>query len=244
MKHKKDLEEHMTTPPTTEIFTMDQKLELLEVLSEHTNFQIFILLAIYRELTLSELDEKMTKSRATVHRHLQDLLESELIQISKQEIIRGHIPANYYQVNMHKVMGIGQFSEADVHLMQKEPKQYRKFKQFIIQQTLSTCKLIQNNLKILENFLVNFDIEDNSIFSEFFNLEHNPTFLSFGLMTTHQHDRYMEEFLKFNQEFHQKMVRENMMQLEEEKPYINFFGIIQMQTLFEKLKSQQNQTTP
>ncbi len=220
--------------------SLDKKMKLLEFLSEETNFHIFTLLLIYKELTLTELAERMPKSRATIHRHLQNLVDSELIIVSKQKIIRGHIPANFYTPNMQKLYHIGQISQKDKENMTKD--QERTFRRNIIQTNLSSCRLIQNNLRIAEDFLTQLDSNDENSFNQIFNLETSPLFLSFGLMTETQKELYLQEYMKFNQEFQKKIQEKQLIGLDEEKPHVNFFGFLPMKLLFDIMQKGKNET--
>lgn len=206
-----------------------QKLEMLDILSEETNFQIFTMLNIFQEQTLTQLTDRISKSRATIHRHLQNLIDSELIYISNQEIKRGHIPANYYKVNYPKLLSIGQITVEDFNKM--KPKEKSLFRSQIIQGTLTSSRIIQQNLKMLDDVLLKIDPKNAKDFDNFFNLETSPVFLNFGMMTSNQKSIFMKDFGLFMQNFQQKLIKGNLLELEEKKPHINFFGFLPIQKI-------------
>lgn len=59
---------------------------------------IWGLLNIYPELSFTELSEKLGKSKSTLSPHLHELIETGLVQVSREEKVRGSIPAKYYSI--------------------------------------------------------------------------------------------------------------------------------------------------
>ncbi|MFO7796793.1 MAG: winged helix-turn-helix domain-containing protein [Promethearchaeia archaeon] len=70
----------------------------LEILRNEIRFSIFILLNLYPELSYSEISQKLSKAKSTLHPHLKKLIKLELIEVSREEKVRGNIPANYYSL--------------------------------------------------------------------------------------------------------------------------------------------------
>ncbi|MBA7581001.1 hypothetical protein ES708_22900 [subsurface metagenome] len=75
------------------------QLHLLEALSDETNMEIYLNLLIYPRLTLTQLTQIISKSRATIHRHLKLLNEKGLI-IIHEEKSRGRFPKQVYQIKV------------------------------------------------------------------------------------------------------------------------------------------------
>jgi len=69
-----------------------------KIFKNDTRFQIWGLLSMYHELSLSELCNKLNKSKSTVHHHLQRLLDIGIIEVVREEKVRGSIPAKIYSL--------------------------------------------------------------------------------------------------------------------------------------------------
>ncbi|MFW9947643.1 MAG: ArsR family transcriptional regulator, partial [Candidatus Odinarchaeota archaeon] len=71
---------------------------VLDVLKSDVRWSIFSLLNLYPELSFSEISKKINKSKSTTHHHLKELMDFDLIELSRQEKVRGNIPAKYYSL--------------------------------------------------------------------------------------------------------------------------------------------------
>ncbi len=71
---------------------------ILDVLKSDVRFRIFSLLHLYPELSFSEISKKMNKSKSTIHHHLKELIDYDIIELSRQEKVRGNILAKYYSL--------------------------------------------------------------------------------------------------------------------------------------------------
>ena len=73
-------------------------ITLSEVLKSKVRLEIFFLLTVYRELSLTDLSKLANKSKPALHRHLQKLIDSGFVRESKEEKVRGSIKAKYYEL--------------------------------------------------------------------------------------------------------------------------------------------------
>lgn len=71
---------------------------IIEILKSEIRFRIFVLLNLYPELSYSEISQKLKKSKSTIHPHLKKLINLELIEVSREEKVRGNIPAKFYSL--------------------------------------------------------------------------------------------------------------------------------------------------
>jgi DNA-binding transcriptional ArsR family regulator len=71
---------------------------IIEILRSEIRFRIFVLLNLYPELSYTEISQKLGKSKSTIHPHLEKLIKLELIEVSREEKIRGNIPAKFYSL--------------------------------------------------------------------------------------------------------------------------------------------------
>lgn len=74
-------------------------LEVLDIIKNKTKFQIYNLFEIYGKFTLTELTEKLGKSKSTVWGHLQTFMELGILKMSQiEKTVKGKvIKENEYQ---------------------------------------------------------------------------------------------------------------------------------------------------
>jgi len=90
-----------------------QEETVTEILKSEIRFRIFVLLNLYPELSFSEISQKLNKSKSTIHPHLEKLIKLELIEVSREEKVRGNIPAKFYSLKkgyLEKLAGIDEES--------------------------------------------------------------------------------------------------------------------------------------
>ena len=95
----------------------DEK-SVLDVLKSDVRWSIFSLLHLYPDLSFSEISKKINKSKSTTHHHLKELMDYDLIELSRQEKVRGNIPAKYYSL---KPGYIEKLSETDSEIEKATP---------------------------------------------------------------------------------------------------------------------------
>ena len=87
-------------------------------MQNEVDFEIFMYFIIYRELSLSRLNELITnKSKPTLHRHLQNLLQAGIIVEAREEKVRGHIPAKIYQLSQLALNFMPHYSQEQIENM-------------------------------------------------------------------------------------------------------------------------------
>ncbi|MFW9971233.1 MAG: ArsR/SmtB family transcription factor [Candidatus Odinarchaeota archaeon] len=72
----------------------------IDVLKSEVRFRIFSLFNLYPELSLTELKDIMNRSKSTIHHHLDKLIEAGLIEVSREEKVRGNILKKYYSLKI------------------------------------------------------------------------------------------------------------------------------------------------
>ena len=88
------------TDKTTEIVTKKtkDKFTITDILKNNTRFMIHGFLSIYNELNLNELSELSGKSKSSLVDHLSIMLQGGLIEISREERVRGKNTRKYYSL--------------------------------------------------------------------------------------------------------------------------------------------------
>ena len=76
----------------------DDQPDYYKVFQNDIRFQIWGLLSIFPELSFTEICRKLSRSKSTVHHHLQKLLEIGVVEVIREEKVRGSIPAKIYSL--------------------------------------------------------------------------------------------------------------------------------------------------
>jgi DNA-binding transcriptional ArsR family regulator len=70
----------------------------LAILTNRIRLQIILYLLIFGELSMSEINKKLKKSKATIHRHIKILKEKNIVILSREKKVRGSIKAKHYRL--------------------------------------------------------------------------------------------------------------------------------------------------
>ncbi|TFG01859.1 MAG: ArsR family transcriptional regulator [Promethearchaeota archaeon] len=82
----------------------EQKNELLnafnfvDLVISDLKMKILLNLLIAEELSLTQITNKLDKSKPTIHRHLKKLIKNKVVEVSKEKKVRGSIKAKYYKL--------------------------------------------------------------------------------------------------------------------------------------------------
>ncbi|MCF2139310.1 MAG: helix-turn-helix domain-containing protein [Candidatus Lokiarchaeota archaeon] len=214
--------------------------DLTKLLADETNFEIILSLFIYQELTLSQLEEYIQKSRSTIHRHLQLLKRSELIKESKEVKVRSHIPAKYYSVNMQKLLQFPKYSMQDLQKLSDIQKQelFKTISQTYNSILVFMIKIIQKTQKILSVITQN----PNKPLVEILDFQDPKLFMSLSVMTEKQRELYLTRLFEFSQKFYAELQEKHLFDpqnLGKEKfSYLLFHTIVPIEKLNNSDKSQ------
>ena len=74
------------------------KSDIYAILNNELRFQIISYLLIFNELSMSDLNRKLKRSKSTLHRHIKLLIELGFIELSKEKKVRGSIKAKYFKL--------------------------------------------------------------------------------------------------------------------------------------------------
>ena len=90
------------------------KQPFFEVLESELRFRIFSLLNIYPELSFSEISRLLNKNKSTLHPHLHKLIEIGVIEVSREEKVRGNFTKYYYSMKSDVFEEIGMLGEESI----------------------------------------------------------------------------------------------------------------------------------
>ena len=85
---------HKSSQSAVEI--TDDILNINDIFRNDIRFQLWGLFSMYPELSLSDLSKKLGKSKSTLHPHIKMLLQLDIIEIIREEKIRGSIKAKIF----------------------------------------------------------------------------------------------------------------------------------------------------
>lgn len=75
----------------------------LNFFNNEIRFRIWGLLSMYSELSFTELCKKLLKSKSTVHPHLQKLIKHDIVEVVREEKVRGNIPAKIFSLKKREL---------------------------------------------------------------------------------------------------------------------------------------------
>ncbi len=202
---------------------------IVDVLKSKIRFRIFSLLHLYPELSLSELSKKMNKSKSTIHHHLKELIEYELVELSRQEKVRGNILANFYSL---KPGYLERLSETDSEL-DKGTTTTIEFYNTYLNFAIRTLELYKNYFEMLE--LKEGGIEHlKEIFKQ------SESFSSMLFLSQEQFKKVLILYHEFIKEVNKIEAEENG--VKREKPFYVFtMGLPLKQVIEEMSESSQSQ---
>jgi len=130
----------------------------LEILDNKIRFRIFQLLFVYGELSLTELTKQMNKSKPALYHHLQKMIKLGIIQVSKEEAVRGSIKAKHYCLAKKSTFQMQLLSDLNLSQISNPAKRLKAF-QNAIGMYKSSITLIRNKLDMIDLYIEY--LEDN-----------------------------------------------------------------------------------
>ena len=137
------------------------KQPFFEVLESELRFRIFSLLNIYPELSFSEISRLLNKNKSTLHPHLHKLIEIGVIEVSREEKVRGNFTRYYYSMKSDVFKEMGMLGEESIDksiftvlknwmkFIVKIAKLYEKY--------FNGLELEENGIKVLKEILYNYE---------------------------------------------------------------------------------------
>lgn len=170
---------------------------LMDMMKEPISLHIMMLLIVYRELSLSQMTNAVKKSKPTVHRRLQAMIECGLVMEAREEKVRGHIPAKYYRIDETVISKMPNFTKEQIDAM--DVKQKINFYQNIRDAVKSTIIFSKNTLDEFLSYLNGLNPQSELI--PYFN--QMDFALNMSLLSEKQYKRWMELYQEFVLKFMQ-----------------------------------------
>lgn len=134
----------------------DHEISLHRVLNNDVRLQIFYLLFFYNELNVSEIAQKIHKSKATISRHLNAMEEDHILESRISEYKRSISP-KYYHLPIQKMSELLPFESRSMRNKPKNSKQRLDFYKKSIEAMRSMLHLTQKGLGLLHPLLNSFE---------------------------------------------------------------------------------------
>ena len=204
------------------------------------NYQLWGIFSMYSLVSLSELANRLGKSKSTIHPYIKDLLQREIIEVKEEKQIRGNIKAKIYgfKEGYHERI----FDcEKDSKCLQKTEFD-KEFGAKILKETIMKTKLHMKTLdtqltfceKLLNSGINGPDERAIEILKKIYTLDANPgskkmfkkkdIFTSVAYNSEKSHrllDKMMQELLKrFNKETDEE--EKNFPDIEKPYHFISF----------------------
>ena len=189
------------------------------------------LLTIYKELSFTELCDKIGKSKSTVHPHLQVLLKHNVVQEVREQKVRGNIPAKYYSLGSD-VYEILEFATVDMSKGIDE-----RIADVIIKTGKHFNKYHKSLLEMWIKFFNKMGRSENAvkIFNEmpYYTEGYGGTTM---YLTADQLKRWRKLYFDLEIDFNKQIIKENKDNPSIEKPYYFYAQVLPLKKLFEEIE--------
>ena len=193
---------------TDEKDASDLSKTVTKLFGNEIRFHILMLLHAYQELSLSEIAEKLGRTKPTVHRHLQKMIDTGVVEESKEVKARGSIKAKYYSpTNLESELpGIRSswIFETDC-----TDEKFRRLG-MCIQALRAVLERFRSSIDMVDYYINFFELEkQRGTYADFSSLkqfyEENPLRLDYLLLTERQFEKYEELYEEFLELFNPAM---------------------------------------
>ena len=209
--------------------------DISEIYGNKTRFQIVMSLQVYHELSLTQIAEKIGKTKSTTHRHVRILLKVGIVEESREEKVRGSIKTKYYKLvqkerqlpglKIRSIMAI-----EDIEERLKALNILLKVLEIQTQQFDNSVGMVGNYINYISSELKRGDLADFQRISEFF--EENQIAFKPNYLTKNQFKRYMDLYDEFHEKVEQ-LIKESEGKEEQEKHYFILTLMLPLKKLLE-----------
>ncbi|MFW9923943.1 MAG: hypothetical protein ACFFDW_11720 [Candidatus Thorarchaeota archaeon] len=210
----------------------DEVSKVLNCLQNPLDFELMMYFLIYRELSLSQLEEMISyKSRPTVYRHIQNLLEAGIITESREEKVRSNIKAKYYEINPNAMNILPHYSLEQITKMSVKEK--NRLYENIREALYPTINFMENILSRMIDYLkILKPHPESELLEEFDKMDFH---LNLNFLSEKQYQFFMEEFQKFMMSCIPKIIEEEQKNPTAEKTYIYLTGLLPIRKMIDRL---------
>ncbi len=203
----------------------EDPLKIMKVLSNEIRASIFLYIVIFHELTLERLSELLSKSKSTIHHHIQQLMAIGIVE----EGTKAGKKTKYYRVNEEKA-GRGLYYSEDIDDQYiPPPEEFSSFFSGLIRTaTFFTQKSISLAVDYLEKKIAKSGSFD--MFREF--MDELSFDFRIQLFTEERYRLFEKELEEFDQKL-EKLFDEMDTEDEKERPYILYRIILPLKEILD-----------
>lgn len=202
----------------------DNFYQQMKILQDPITFKIFLLLLTYNELSLVDLTQKVGKSKPTVFRHVQKLIEANYVTESREEKVRGSILAKYYRPKMDNFTPKNPIRPDTLQSLSNEDR--IRFYREICRAIGVSIHFIKSALDELQAYLDKKSVDEIPEFVVAPDIS-----LSLQFLTENAYKKWVEGYQKFMMEFFQSMQAE-LLHPDNERPYALILGILPVKNIY------------
>jgi DNA-binding transcriptional ArsR family regulator len=204
---------------------------ILSSLQNKVDFQIIMFFIMYRERTLSDLVGLIPSvSRATIHRHLQTLLEAGILVLAREERRSGAIKTKIYQLSPAAFNKMPQYSQDQINSMTGKEKL-----EFYIQMRdalYPTIQFMQSALEDMVTFLQGLNASVGGDLQSFF--DEMDFYLNMNFFSEQQRDIFIKYFTEAMQKAMPELIEAEGKNPAADRPYIFLMGLLPLKDMLEK----------
>lgn len=212
--------------------TLSNTEKVMVCLQNELDFEMTMYFIMYKELSLSKLENLIPhKSRPTVYRHIQNLLEAGIIAEAREEKVRSHIKAKYYKLTPDALSMMPRVTSEQLTKMSKNEKSqlYEKIREALF----PTIRFMQQSLERMADYLRLLQpYPDNDLFKAFNKQDFH---LNLNFFSDSQYKLFQMEYTKFMQAFIPKLLEEEQNNPDAEKSYLFTMAILPIRKIFDRI---------
>ena len=126
---------------------------IVEVLSKESRFMIFLYLLSYPELDLGELSKRIGKSKSTIHRDLQVLIEKGIVNEIRQDY---STKSKFYALNPKFIFEDLPELQSPTSIAKMTEEKRKEMFEFIIQTSKNALFILDNSINLTFRYLDHF----------------------------------------------------------------------------------------
>jgi len=214
-------------------------------LQNPVSLEIFTLLLIYRELSMTQITIYIQKSKPTVFRHLKKMLELGLVRESReQQKKRGDLPIKFFTADLSALQRIPNVTPAQTQ--QFDPQNKLKFFEAMRDLTITTSQFSRSMLQRFEDFFIHLDSKPGGPFQTFMEsmetMDLNdpkklpPMSLNLNLLSANQYQKYLVAYKEFMIKIMGELIEEEKANPNAIKPYLMLYSVLPITQIFGKRK--------
>ena len=123
---------------------------IVDILTKESRFMIFLYLLAYPELDLGELSKRIGKSKSTIHRDLQVLIDREIVKEVRQDF---STKSKFYALNPKFIFEDMKELQSAENLAKMNEEQRKKYFEFMIKTTRNAFFVLENSINMTYRYL-------------------------------------------------------------------------------------------